>query len=188
MKRELAIVVILATNTPGIVGAQNEIDNLHPLVETSARRLVTAAQVALAKWDNRAPVEDAQRETRVIIAAVKYGESKGLGGTFVTNFFKAQIEANKFIQYSLLADWHRAGRAPEHSPINLAVIREELDRLQIDLINELADTMPVRNRATCQDDVAKAVGKYLTADHDHDDRPLQAMALDRALAAVCTSQ
>jgi chorismate mutase len=103
MKGELVIVVILASNGTGMARAQNGRDELQPLVATSARRLAVAEQVALAKWDSGAAVDDAKREAQVIIAAVKYGESKGLGQTFITNFFTAQIEANKFIQYSLLA-------------------------------------------------------------------------------------
>jgi chorismate mutase len=188
MKGELVIVVILASNGTGMARAQNGRDELQPLVATSARRLAVAEQVALAKWDSGAAVDDAKREAQVIIAAVKYGESKGLGQTFITNFFTAQIEANKFIQYSLLADWRRAGRAPAHTAINLATIREQLDRLQIDLIDELAHTVFIRARATCQDDAAKAIGKYVVAHHHHDDRPLQTIALDRALATVCTSR
>ena len=104
---------------------------------------------------------------------------------FVSNFFVAQIEANKLIQYSLLANWHRVGRAP--APIDLATIRRELDRLQIELIEELADTAPIRATATCHADTAKLVRKYQMA-HEHDDPPIQAIALDRALATICTSE
>jgi chorismate mutase len=51
----------------------------------------------------------------------------------VSNFFRAQIEANKLVQYSLLAEWHRAGKAPDHTSVNLAnAIRPELDRLETD--------------------------------------------------------
>ena len=52
---------------------QSAIDRLQPLVETLARRLVLAKQVALAKWDSRAPVEDPTREAQVITAAAKEG-------------------------------------------------------------------------------------------------------------------
>ena len=104
----------------------------------------------------------------------------------VSNFFKAQIEANKVIQYSLLADWRRAGRAPAHSPIDLvATIRPELDQVQTALIAELADTAAIRASATCSADIAKAVGKYVVA-RKHDVGSLQVIALDRALAAACT--
>ena len=85
--------------------AQDATDKLQPVVETSARRLVLAKQVALAKWDSKASVEDTAREAQVIMGAAKDGEPKRLNQTFVSHFFAAQIEANKLVQYVLLADW-----------------------------------------------------------------------------------
>jgi chorismate mutase len=161
---------------------QNSRDPLQALVETSARRLRIAEQVALAKWDDGKPVEDAPREAQVIAGAVKDGTSVGLEPAVVESFFRAQIEANKVVQYGLLADWHRSGTAPAHSPINL--VRPQLDQLQTTLIAELKETAPIRASATCSVDVAKAVGKYVTA-HKRDVGPLEAIALDRALAATC---
>jgi chorismate mutase len=111
------------------------------------------------------------------MGAVRDGDSRGLDPTLVSNFFKAQIEANKVIQYSLLADWRRSGRAPAHAPINLsATIRPELDQVQMALIAELADTAAIRASTTCRADVAKAIGKYMFM-HKHDVRPLQSTAL-----------
>ncbi|HTF63164.1 MAG TPA: chorismate mutase [Edaphobacter sp.] len=165
---------------------QDAIDRLHPLVETSARRLLIAEQVALSKWDSGTAVEDLPREAQVIRDAVREGNSKGLNPTSVSNFFKAQIEANKVIQYSLLADWRRSGRAPTHASIDLvATIRPDLNRVQTALIAELADTVAIRAGTTCRADVAKAIGKYIL-EHKHEGRPLQSIALDRALAASCT--
>ena len=66
------------------------------------------------------PVEDTSREDYVIASATKSGQSRGLDQTLVSNFFKAQIEANKLVQYSLLAEWRREGRAPGHTPVDLA--------------------------------------------------------------------
>ena len=184
-KRTLVIVIIYAISGIAMAHAQSAIDTLQPLVETSARRLAIAEQVALAKWDTKTPVEDAPREAQVTAGAVRDGKSRGLDGTFVSSFFRAQIEANKVVQYSLLADWRRVGKAPAHKPINLtATIRPELNQLQIKLVKELADTAAIRASATCRADTAKAVGKYLAA-NKHDAGPLQAIALDRALAAAC---
>jgi chorismate mutase len=156
-------------------------------VETSARRLLIAQQVALAKWDSGAAVEDLPREAQVITGAVRDGVSRGLDPASVSNFFKAQIEANKVIQYSLLADWCRAGGARAHAPIDLiATIRPELDHIQAALIAELADTVAIRAGTTCRADVTKAIGKYVLV-HRHEIGPLQLIALDRALAASCTA-
>jgi chorismate mutase len=169
----------------GTARAQSPIDSLQPLVEPSAQRLAIAEQVALAKWDSQAAVEDAPREAQVISGAVRNGESKGLDRTFISSFFRDQIEANKVIQYSLLADWHRVGRAPVHSPINLAAtIRPQLDELQIELIGELAETKTIRASPACDEYVAKAIETYFAA-HKDNARPLMAIALDRALARTC---
>ena len=165
------------------MSGQSAIERLQPLVETSARRLVLAKQVAFAKWDSRVPVEDPTREAQIIMSAAKEGQSKGLNRTFVSSFFAAQIEANKLVQYSLLAAWHRAGRAPKHQPISLTDdIRPQLDEIETALIAELVETEDIRSNASCQDATAKAVAKYLAH------RPLGsllAVALDRALEANC---
>jgi chorismate mutase len=185
-RRKLAMILAFAIIGTSAARGQSAIDRLQPLVETSARRLLIAEQVALAKWDSGAAVEDLPREAQVIRAAVRDSDSRGLDPTLVSNFFKAQIEANKVIQYSLLADWRRSGRAPAHAPIDLvATIRPELDRVQTALIAELKDTVAIRASTTCRADVAKAIGKY-TLEHKHEVGPLQSIALDRALAASCT--
>lgn len=180
------MMTILAIGGNGIAGGQNAIDRFQPLVEASAHRLDIAEQVAFAKWDSKAEVEDASREAQVMAGAVKEGESAGLDRTFVANFFKAQIEANKVAQCSLLADWYRAGGAPAHVPANLATgIRPKLDRLQTELVGELASTVSIRARASCHADIAMAIGKYLST-HKQNSGIRQAITLDRALAAACT--
>jgi chorismate mutase len=155
------------------------------LVEASAQRLVIAEQVALAKWDSGTPVEDTSREAQVIASAVKEGELRGLDQASVSNFFRAQIEANKLVQYSLLAEWCRGGKVPNHTPVNLAgTIRPELDQVQTTLITELTETVVIRASASCRTDLAKAVGKYVSAHKDGFSTP-EVIALDRAMAATC---
>src|SRR4030081_3006353 len=106
---KLAIVAAVAIGGSA-AHAQNAVDQLQPLVQTTAHRLMIGEQVALAKWDSGKAVEDAPREAQVILSAMKDGAAKGLDEASVSNFFKAQIEANKFVQYALLADWYRAGK------------------------------------------------------------------------------
>jgi chorismate mutase len=185
-KRKTALAAVWTICAVGRMYPQRAMDKFQPLVETSAQRLAIAAQVALAKWDSGTPVEDATREEQVIDSAVKAGESKGLDHAAVSNFFRAQIEANKLVQYSLLAEWRRVGKAPDHSPVNLTnTIRPELDQVQTTLIAELAETSSIRARASCPADMAKEVGKYVAA-HKNSFTPLKAIALDRALAGACT--
>jgi chorismate mutase len=185
-KRKVTIVVLFAISGIHMAPAQNAVDKLQTLVQISGRRLALAEQVAFAKWDSHNSIEDPSREAQVIMRAIKEGESRALGGPFVSRIFRAQIEANKAVQYSLLANWYRAGRAPAHGPVNLAnSIRPELDRLQTALIAELANTANIRTGTTRHADVAKAVGKYMSS-YKGNHWCLQAIALDRALAEICT--
>jgi chorismate mutase len=160
-------------------------DAVQRLVETSGQRLIIAEQVALANWDNGMPVEDASREAQVVVSAVKAGESRGLDQTWVSNFFRAQIETNKLVQYSLLAEWRRVGKAPDHRSIDLAnSIRPELDRVDTALVGELEESTAIRASVSCRIEIAKAVGRYVSA-HEKSLVPLKTIALDRALATMC---
>jgi chorismate mutase len=186
-KKKLAFLAACSIFATDRVHPQNTIDKLQHLVETSAQRLAIAEQVALAKWESGMPVDDVPREERVIVSAIRAGESRGLDQAAVSNFFRAQIEANKLVQYSLLAEWRRVGKAPDHPPANLAnTIRPELDQLETALIAELAETAGIRANASCRADIAKAVGKYVS-EHKSRITALRAIALDRAMAASCTS-
>jgi len=71
LKGKLAILMIIIIGGIGRTQPQSARDKLQPLVERLARRLAIAKQVALAKWDSQAPVEDAAREARVIAAAIR---------------------------------------------------------------------------------------------------------------------
>jgi chorismate mutase len=100
-------------------------------------------------------------------------------------FFNAQIEANKFVQYALLADWYRSGKAPEHARVDLVKnIRPQLDEVQKSLVAGLAGTVKIRNSKMCRADMAQAVGKYVST-HAHRGDPITAAILDRALAGAC---
>lgn len=169
----------------GIAKAQTAVEQLQPLIETSAQRLSLAKEVALAKWDSGAKVEDIAREAHVIQGALKASESAGLDQQATETFFRAQIEANKIVQYSLLADWQRAGKAPAHPHIDLvATVRPELDRIQASLISELKESEKIRESSSCRVDIAKAAGRYLST-HKDQSSPLFAIALDRAAAGAC---
>jgi chorismate mutase len=181
----LTIVAIFILGGIGTAAAQNVVEQLQPLVETTAHRLMIGEQVALAKWDSGKAVEDVPREAQVIRGAAKDALAKGLDEASISNFFNAQIEANKFIQYALLADWYRAGKAPEHAPVDLVnTIRPQLDEVQKSLIMELADTVEIRKSKTCRADIAKAIGKYVSV-HAQGSGPITAASLDRALAGAC---
>jgi chorismate mutase len=184
-KRKLAFVGAWAIIAEGSTCPQSGREALQRLVETSAQRLIIAEQVALAKWDMGIPVEDASREAQLIVHAVTAGQSRGLDQQLVSKFFRAQIEANKLVQYALLAEWRRVGKAPDHRPVDLPnTIRPELDEVDTLLIAELEESVAIRASAPCRIEIAKAAGRYVSA-HKKSLAPLKAIALDRALASVC---
>jgi chorismate mutase len=88
-KRKLAMVIAFTMIGINAARGQDAIDRLLPLVETSARRLFIAEQVALAKWDSGGSVEDLPREAQVIRDAVRDGDSRGLDPTSISNFFQS---------------------------------------------------------------------------------------------------
>ncbi len=185
LRRHEAVVVLFATLIWGMKIANAETDPLQSLVQTSARRLQVAHKVALAKWYSGVRVEDPSREEEVIQIAVTDGLATGLESSQVAEFFKAQIEANKLIQYCLLADWRRDGRAPALSTADLVKeIRPELDVIEKRLIEELKQSAAARSTTTCPAQVAKAVGEYLNSRSLKIDS-LEGVALDRAMASAC---
>jgi chorismate mutase len=179
------IVLLFVTLICGMKIASAATDPMRSLVQTSAQRLQIARKVALAKWYSGARVEDPSREEEVIQKAVTDGKSMGLESAQVEEFFKAQIEANKLIQYSLLANWRRDGRAPGHAAADLAKeIRPQLDDIEKQLIQELKQSAAARSTTTCPVDVAKGVGEYLDS-HRVKANSREGVALDRAMASTC---
>ncbi|CAB3762731.1 chorismate mutase [Paraburkholderia humisilvae] len=157
-----------------------------PLLDMTVARLHIARQVALSKWDSRKPVEDLPREAEVIKAAAEEARSLGVPPQLATHFFADQIEANKLVQYGLLAQWHRDGHAPDEKRVDLKKdIRPELDRLQQGFIKTLADTTTLRAQPDCSAQLAQATQAYVVS---HALDPLYAVAMDRALARVCEQE
>jgi chorismate mutase len=171
---------------PPSYSAPADSDAFLPLLDMTVARLHIARQVALSKWDSQKPVEDLPREAQVIKAAADDARALGVPPQLATHFFADQIEANKLVQYGLLAQWHRAGRAPDEKRVDLAKdIRPQLDKLQQGFIQTLADTRTLRAQADCSAQLARATQAY-AASHALD--PLYALAMDRALARVCEQQ
>jgi chorismate mutase len=184
-KKTSVALILCIFAVPAATHSQATTDPVRQLVETSAQRLAIAEQVALAKWDSGAPVEDSAREAQVIMGAAKAGEAMGLDREAVSNFFRAQIEANKLVQYALVAEWRRAGKAPAHKPVNLKdTIRPELDQLGTQLLEELAKTKALRESPSCGTEIAKEVGRYVLGKKG-EFTEVKAIALDRAMAQTC---
>lgn len=153
------------------------------LIDTVAQRLILAKQVALAKWDTGIAVEDRVREQSLLSQAVSEAKRQGLVEAQIEQSLRDQIEANKLIQYALLAQWRRNGKAPEQPRVNLVTeIRPQLERLQSNLFQQWAQTQAWRAQQNCPTLLANLSSVYVEQQHID---TLHALALDRALANIC---
>ena len=153
--------------------------SLAPLLGNIAERLDIAEQVALSKWDSHKAVEDRPREQQVIAAATAQAASHGLDEATVEQFFAAQIEANKLVQYARLSAWNLQGRAPDTPRQDLAgQIRPQLDQLQKRLLQQLASFAPQRSDPHCPQWLARA-------NQASAGEPLRQLAMIRATAELC---
>ena len=147
---------------------------LEPLLNSIAERLEIADQVALSKWDSHKPVEDKKREQEVIASVTAQAPSYKLDPAAAEQFFAAQIEANKLVQYTHLSDWQFQGKAPDDPrPDLVQQIRPQLDALQKRLLQQLADFTPLRTDPKCPQWLAEAV-------HEPLNDPLRQLAMIRA--------
>jgi chorismate mutase len=153
------------------------------LAEAVAGRLQFADKVALSKWDTGKPVEDKEQEAKVISGVAALPDAQKLDPALLQAFFTSQIEANKLVQYALLADWRRDGHAPDTArPDLVKEIRPALARYTETLVRELDVISGLRENKDCPASLAKAAGKVVLIQKLD---KLHAVALDRALAGVC---
>ena len=161
------------------VGASAAPPTLEPLLNSIAERLAIADQVALSKWDSKKPVEDKKREQEVIASVIAQASSYTLSPAAAEQFFSAQIEANKLVQYTLLSDWQFQGKAPDDPrPDLVKQIRPQLDELQKRLLQQLADFTPQRTDPQCPQWITQAV-------HELQNEPMRQLAMIRATAELC---
>lgn len=176
-----ALVAGLLSGCSSLPAAED--DAFVPLVRHMADRVATADQVALSKWDSGRPVHDPQREAQVIANAVAAAPAYGLAAKDVEDLFTDQMEASKQVQYARLDAWKRQGGAPAWERQSLSdEIRPRLDRLQVEIMEDLRHLAPARKAADCPDRLADAVERV--ARREAFDAVHRA-ALDRAVARLC---
>jgi chorismate mutase len=155
---------------------------LTSLLAAMSERLTVADQVALTKWDSGKPIQDSPRETQVIANGQQQAVAHGLEAEDFGQFMAAQIEANKLIQYALLARWQEAGEAPKTPrPDLVKQIRPQLDQLQTRLLQSYAAFAPYRQDPQCPNWLTQQ-RHVLARDAVHD------LALIRATGQLCAAR
>ncbi|MGH8385102.1 MAG: chorismate mutase [Pseudomonas sp.] len=155
-------------------------DSLQPLLATINERLNIADEVALIKWDSGKPIQDTAREVQIITNARKQAVAHKLDPDEVADFIAAQIEANKLVQYGLLAVWQAAHKAPDQPRPDLNQIRPKLDELQTRLLQQYADFTPYRVDPQCPTWLAQERANLIKD-------ALHGQALIRATGELCVT-
>ena len=101
-------------------------------------RLSIMQEVAKYKWNNNAPIEDPDREQKLLDSVGKQAQAAGLQLQWAQHFFRLQIEAAKLAQYQLFQDWRRTQHpAFSDAPDLATVARPHLDALTPLLLKSL---------------------------------------------------
>lgn len=117
--------------------------DVQALLKLSAERLALGREVAQTKWNSHAAIEDLQRERQVLADAVAQAGKRGVPEALVRDFFLAQIEANKAVQWNLQREWTQQNAPAFARTADLAGdIRPHLDRLTPQIIAALAKVSP----------------------------------------------
>jgi chorismate mutase-like protein len=131
---------------------------LEPLRQAIDQRLLLAQDVARAKWNAQAAIEDLPREEQVIAAAVRQGGVLGLPEAWIRTVFRAQIEASKTVQRALYERGQAEGAGRfDDAPDLAGSVRPELDRLTAQLLRAMADNQALLHDSGRKADVAVAM-------------------------------
>ncbi len=177
--RPLLPILLLSTCLSAAAAPPPASTALDGLAELSARRALLADAVAASKRASGKPVEDAARESQQLASLSGQARALGVDPAAARDFFRAQIEANKLVQYRLLAD---AGTDGTKQAPDLAGIRTELDGINRDMLRLLPRALAAAQGTGCRADVAAAIGR--TGAHRHLD-DLHRTALARAFGDFC---
>jgi chorismate mutase len=178
----LLVVAALALASPSL--RADDAASFRPLIEASAGRLALAEAVAQAKFARDAPVLDAAREREVLDMAAEQGRTQlGLPEPYVRQVVGDQIEANKLVQYALMAQWRATGKPPAGAPPDLAAtVRPRLNQLQLAVLGGLKQMRDLSDDADCATRRDAEVQAYA---QEKSLSPLQQTALVRSLVGVC---
>jgi chorismate mutase-like protein len=101
-------------------------------------RLAAVVEVARAKWNAKAAIEDPVREQQLLQSLREKAVTKGVSSEVVDSFFGAQIEAAKVLQRELFALWKKQKQGQFAGVADLARdIRPVIDRITASMLDEL---------------------------------------------------
>ena len=185
IRRAACSCLVVAVTTAAAVTAPARADDANPLlhlVDAATQRLQTAEPVAATKWINGGSIEDPQRVQQVLEVVASDATGKGIDPGVVKQAFTNQIQATEAIEYSRFAQWKLDPRsAPSVAP-DLAASRATIDRLNTEIVEQVAMNWPVLHSPGCAatlDDARTTVTNARTLD------PLYQQALAFSTQSYC---
>jgi chorismate mutase len=173
---------LASATAPASAATHSPYGQLRPLAALSAERLATGDLVAAAKWGTGGPVDDPAREQEVLRAVAEQARQLGADPAVTARFFRDQIEANKIVQRGLHRAWDAdPGRAPTERP-DLGQVRKEINRINHELVQALADSPQARSAPYCAPLLTAAAVRVR---HERHLDALHSGALARSLRSVC---
>ncbi|WP_433729418.1 gamma subclass chorismate mutase AroQ [Nocardia sp. CA-129566] len=162
--------------------------SLDRIVALVTERLDTADAVAAAKWATAAQnggepsIDDPVREAQVYDAMARLGTERGLPEAWIRQVFFGQIEANKIVQRGLVTRWRFDPAEVPSTPPDLAAVRPVIDRVNVEIVDQLALRRAELTGPDCAERLAPSVFGVLTSGRAD---ALHQAALVRAAAALC---
>ena len=157
---------------------------LFELVDAATQRLQTAEPVAASKWINGGggTIEDPPRVEQVLTTVASDAKRRGVDAGYVRRVFTDQIDATTGIEYTRFGQWKLdPGSAPGVAP-DLAASRGIIDRLNSEMVEQVALHWPVLHSPDCPailNDARTAVTNARTLD------PLYQQALAFSTHSYC---
>jgi len=175
----LTAVAVVPTTAPA---RGDEANPLFDLVDAATQRLQTAEPVSASKWKTGGSIEDPQRVDQVLAAVSADATGKGIDVDYVRQIFTDQIHATEAIEYSRFAQWKLdPGSAPSLAP-DLSSSRTTIDRLNAEMVEQLAMHWPVLHSSDCTGTLADARAAVTGA---RALEPLYQQALDFSTHSYC---
>jgi chorismate mutase len=141
--------VLIALASVHAPARADETNRLFDLVDAAAQRLQTAEPVAANKWQTGGSIEDPQRVEQVLSAVGADAKGRGVDGDYVRQIFTDQVHATEAIEYTRFAQWKLdPGAAPGVAP-DLSTSRAIIDRLNAEMVEQVAMHWPVLHSPAC---------------------------------------
>ena len=178
----LGVVAALAVMPITAPARGDDANPLFELVDAAAQRLQTAEPVAATKWLTGGSIEDPQRVDQVLAAVRADATGRGVDGDYVRGIFTDQIHATEAIEYTRFAQWKLDPAAAPGVAPDLAASRATIDRLNTEMVEQVALHSSALRSADCTatlDDAKAAVTNARTLD------PLYQQALSFSTRAYC---